>query len=112
MSGEESLCARVGVNTIQREDQKYTDNVTSWTACSNVCREREDCKYWTWRTENSSVPNRCLTMTGYSHTKEGAKTVTGDRNCGGSTTTTTTTASIEGMEILNTRHFSHLFVLR
>ena len=94
LSGEELLCARVGIIFKQRFNALGTNNVTSWIACSNICREREDCLYWNWRTENSSYPNRCITMTGYGDAEENANNVSGDRNCGVTTTTTTTTTTI------------------
>ena len=35
----------------------------SWFDCSELCREREDCKYWTWINEKGTFAFRCYTMT-------------------------------------------------
>ena len=41
-----------------------SENVMSWFDCSELCREREDCKYWTWINEkHGSAGLRCVTMT-------------------------------------------------
>ena len=47
-SGSGFHCPNVNFNLQERVDHKRFKNVTSWGACSNICRERPFCKYWVW----------------------------------------------------------------
>ena len=71
-------CPNANMNTQNRENAKLTEGVASWAACSELCRQREDCSQWTWATEN-----KCWTMTGFGNTAEDPNFVSGDRNCEG-----------------------------
>ena len=47
-SGSGFHCPNINFNLQERVDHKRFKNVTSWGACSNICRERPFCKYWVW----------------------------------------------------------------
>ena len=48
----------------ERANEEITENVKSWFDCSELCREREGCKYWTWINEkHGSKALKCRTMT-------------------------------------------------
>ena len=59
-----SMCPIEGMNTEDRVAQNHTPDVANWTVCSDLCRQRDDCKYWTWR------KNNCATMTSFGSTSE------------------------------------------
>ena len=83
-SGGELPCPSVNVNTESRENDEVTQNVESWDACSELCRQREDCRHWTWHHENSGIwALKCVTMTGYGYTAPNTVVVSGERDCMG-----------------------------
>ena len=63
------------------------ENVTSWEECSSRCREKQDCKYWTWFDGNNRTPRNtkfvCVTMTNAQRAKKKSNTWSGTRDCGG-----------------------------
>ena len=76
-------CPSVDRNTQYRENDEVTQNVESWGACRDLCRQRDDCRHWTWHQENSGQHAlKCITMTGYGYTNGHNNVMSGDRDCG------------------------------
>ena len=71
-----SQCPSVDVNTQYRENEEVTQDVASWGDCKDLCRQREDCRHWTWNS------GKCSTMTGYGYTNGHSGPVSGDRDSG------------------------------
>ena len=83
-TGGELSCPSDNVNTQSRENAEKTFDVTSWKACSDVCRQKPACQHWTWNKDpTASAYQQCTTMSGYGNTDANDKTVSGDRDCGG-----------------------------
>ena len=61
--------------------------MTSWEKCSSRCREKQDCKYWTWFDGNNRTPRNtkfvCVTMANAQRAKKKSNTWSGTRDCGG-----------------------------
>ena len=77
-------CPNVGINTQEQENAKGEKDVVSWAACSELCRQRDNCSHWTWATEKAGpYARQCVTMTGYGYTNEDPNVVSGTRDCGG-----------------------------
>ena len=80
----EAPCPEQG-NTMNREGQVNAQDIPSSSACSDLCRQNEDCKHWSWHdAEHPSHANWCTTMTnvgggGIDQSQRGI--VSGDRNC-------------------------------
>ena len=76
-------CYKTNTNLSGRVGSKTTENVGSWQACSELCRQEEDCSSWVWHIEKSPhYAFQCVTMTGYSGTVNEWQTVSGDKVCG------------------------------
>lgn len=83
-TGGELSCPSDNVNTQSRENAEKTFDVTSWKSCSNVCRQKPGCQHWTWNKDpTASAYQQCTTMSGYGNTDANDRTVSGDRDCGG-----------------------------
>ena len=82
-SGGELPCPRINVNTQSRKNAENTQNVASWGACSELCRQRQGCTAWSWHTKNAGQwAFYCATMTGYGYTAHDTNVVSGGRDCG------------------------------
>ena len=68
--------ASIDVNTQYRENEEVTQDVESWGDCRDLCRQREDCRHWTFNS------GQCSTMTGYGYTNRHIDVVSGNRDCG------------------------------
>ena len=80
-------CVNFNTNTDAHEDPNITENVASWSACSDLCRARTDvdCQFWTWVDENGGeYALQCITMTNKPETYSQNNIVSGERECGGS----------------------------
>ena len=69
-----------------RTGPKRTENVMSWEDCSSRCRERPECKYWTWFDQNNRIPrnrNVCVTVTNAGNVRNKINAWSGTRECGG-----------------------------
>ena len=77
----DSQCPGQNFVTISRKGIKRTENVISWKECSDRCREKPGCKYWTWYTSKSM----CLTMTNARRVKKKKNVWSGTQQCGGPT---------------------------
>ena len=80
--GSEFVCPNNKVTTTGQNDATVTKPVGSWSACSNLCRQSDDCTYWTWYTAGSRA-NECVTMTYHGNLETDNNAVSGDRNCEG-----------------------------
>ena len=80
-----SSCEQHHVNTQSRKDEELTGGVTSWEACSELCRQRAACMHWTWHNEKAAAQwaHKCSTMSSYGYSNTNTKVISGDRNCGG-----------------------------
>ena len=82
-------CPDTGFNTREREAAQLTDGVSSWAACSDLCRRRRGCRYWTWHHENAGQYSyRCVTMTQVNYRVADPSAVSGTKNCRDSSTST------------------------
>ena len=72
-------------NTRDRENAIETPNVKSLSGCSDICKERADCQFWTWVDENGPADYalQCITMTNIPETISQPNIVSGGRDCGG-----------------------------
>ena len=59
--------------------RERNENVKSWEECSDCCRKKSDCKYWTWNKPQSV----CVTMTNARSVKQKKNVWSGVRECGG-----------------------------
>ena len=76
-------CPNANMNTQNRENAKLTEGVASWAACSELCRQREDCTHWTWHPEHAGQwAHDCVVGAGYKYTNCDDNTVSGTRDCG------------------------------
>ena len=83
-TGGELSCPSDNVNTQSRENAEKTFDVISWSACSEVCRQKPSCQHWTWNKDpTASAYQQCTTMSGYGNTHANDRTMSGDRDCGG-----------------------------
>ena len=81
-SGVDLPCPSINENLQSREDEEVTKNVTSWSACKELCRQKEDCKAWTWHHKDADGwAFQCITMTGYGYTNYDTNVVSGGRDC-------------------------------
>merc|ERR1711971_407844 len=81
-------CPDVNYNTESEGDPQkrvgaqWASGIRSWEACSNLCQERSDCKYWTWHHSNSgSLANQCVTMQDAGKRVYDTNTISGQRSC-------------------------------
>ena len=85
--GSEFVCPNYNVNvstTMTQSDATVTNEVTSWSACSYLCRQSKECRYWTWYKQNAgSRANKCATMIYHDDLETNNDAVSGDRNCEG-----------------------------
>ena len=80
--GSEFSCPTDRVNARPKNEEK-TKGVTSWEACSELCRQREDCTHWTWHPEHAGQwAHDCVVGAGYKYTNCDDNTVSGTRDCG------------------------------
>ena len=78
------MCPYMDTNTSPHENGETTDNVASWSACSDLCRARTDCQFWTWCNENMGAwAFKCITMTNIPTTRTESNIISGGRNCAG-----------------------------
>ena len=81
-------CPNEKMNTQSRKNEQIHEDVASWEACSELCRQREDCTHWTWHHDEAGFDGgrqwarKCMTMTGFVHTNVDDNAVSGDRDCG------------------------------
>ena len=67
-----------------QNDATITNDVESWSACSELCRQSDDCYFWTWYTAAAGQrANKCATMTIHDDSKSDINAVSGNRNCEG-----------------------------
>ena len=63
-----------------------TNNVTDWESCSQICRTRTECKYWTWHMRTHPKAHlrlKCYTMIErYDKIWKHYNSYSGDRQCG------------------------------
>ena len=77
-------CVNFNTNTRPTENRKEYENVASWSACSDLCRARTDCQFWTWCNENMGAwAFKCITMTNIPTTRTESNIISGGRNCAG-----------------------------
>ena len=77
-------CPSFGVHYQPHVDAEITYNVKSWSACSNLCRFRRACQFWSWVDENGGRwAFKCTTMTNIPNiTMTENNIVSGGRDCG------------------------------
>merc|ERR1712079_615867 len=77
-------CPSFGVHYQPHVDPEITYNVKSWSACSNLCRFRRACQFWSWVDENGGRwAFKCTTMTNIPNiTMTENNFVSGGRDCG------------------------------
>ena len=81
-SGVDLPCPSINLNTQSQENEELTKNVASWSACSELCRQKEGCKAWTWAHKDAGQwALNCVTMTGYGYTNFDTNVVSGGRDC-------------------------------
>ena len=81
--GSEFVCPNKNVTaTYIQSDATITNDVESWSACSDLCRQSNDCRYWIWYTAGPRA-NECATMTIHDDSKSDINAVSGNRNCEG-----------------------------
>ena len=77
-------CPDVSYNTRGRIDAELTEGVASWSACSDLCRARRGCRYWTWhKQEAGQYAFRCVTMTDVDTRVSDNNAVSGTKKCEG-----------------------------
>ena len=77
-------CVNFNTNTRPTENRKEYENVASWSACSDLCRARTDCQFWTWCNENMGAwALKCITMSNIPTIRNENNIVSGGRNCAG-----------------------------
>ena len=82
--GYERVCPNNNVSTMAESyhNATVTNEIKSWYACSDLCRQSNDCRYWTWYKDDPRA-NECVTMTTHDDFKSDNNAVSGDRNCEG-----------------------------
>ena len=80
-------CPQYGYRLLGRKDSQFKTNVKSWTACSQHCRDTENCRHWVWYKWYSQW--YCFTMTSYTSKYRITGAVAGDRDCEGNMVTHT-----------------------
>ena len=80
------LCPDVSFNTRGRIEAELTEGVASWSACSDLCRARRGCRYWTWhKDEAGQFAFRCITMTDVNTRVSDNNAISGTKKCEGIT---------------------------
>ena len=78
-------CPDVNYNTEdenKRVGAQWKSDVKTWEACSQLCQQRSDCKYWTWHHGKSgSWAYKCVTMQNAGTRVYNDDTISGQRNC-------------------------------
>ena len=83
-AGPELACPGTNINTYSQEKGIIIKNVSSWLDCSDLCMEREDCKYWTWARETAGIyAKNCVTMAGFKFSGTDSNVMSGKRDCRG-----------------------------
>ena len=72
-------CPAQNMMAVGGAGRERNEDVKSWEECSDCCRKKSDCKYWTWYSPQSA----CVTMTNARSLKKKKKLWSGDRKCGG-----------------------------
>ena len=67
-------------NTGGRKNAEKTDGVKSISDCSDLCKDRSDCQYWTWH-HAGPYAFRCVTMSDAKTRYQSTNAVSGTRNC-------------------------------
>ena len=77
-------CPDVNTNTEGRVGEQLTDGVGSWQECSDLCQNRNDCKFWTWHHGNAGYyAYKCVTMKNAGNKTGDPNCVSGERTCKG-----------------------------
>ena len=85
-------CPDVNYNTesgrdpMKRIGAQWKSGVRSWEACSKLCQQRSDCKYWTWhhgKASGWSWSYWCVTMQDAGKRVYNTDTISGQRDCTG-----------------------------
>ena len=81
-AGVDLPCPSINLNTQSQENEELTKNVASWSACSELCRQKEGCKAWIWHHKDAGEwALWCVTMEGYGYTNYDTNVVSGGRDC-------------------------------
>ena len=72
-------CPAQNMMAVGGAGRERNENVKSWEECSDCCRKKSDCKYWTWYSPQSV----CVTMTNARSLKKKKKLWSGSHECGG-----------------------------
>ena len=92
-------CPDVNYNTEdenKRVGAQWRSDVKTWEACSQLCQQRSDCKYWTWHHGKSgSWAYKCVTMQNAGTRVYNNDTISGQRNCREGEDPTTPTPTTE-----------------
>ena len=72
-------CPAQNMMAVGGAGRERNENVKSWEECSDCCRKKSDCKYWTWNKPQSV----CVTMTNARSVKQKKNVWSGVRECGG-----------------------------
>ena len=72
-------CPAQNMMAVGGAGRERNENVKSWEECSDCCRKKSDCKYWTWYAPQSA----CVTMTNARSLKKKKKLWSGSQECGG-----------------------------
>ena len=75
-------CPDYGYTVYDWKDFELETDVKSWTACSQQCQDRQECRHWVWYKEGH-FKHFCVTMTSYTSKYPSTGTVAGDRDCEG-----------------------------
>ena len=82
-----SNCPNNNLNIQQYVNPETTKNVLNWGACSDICRQRQDCNYWIWVKKITGPwaghSYNCVTMSDYGYSNYDTNTVSGARDCEG-----------------------------
>ena len=80
-------CPNNNLNIQQYVNPETTKNVMNWAACSDICRQRQDCNYWVWTKKITgwwaAHSYNCVTMSDYGYSNSDTNTVSGARDCEG-----------------------------
>ena len=80
-------CPNNNLNIQQYVNPETTKNVLNWAACSDICRQRQDCNYWIWVKKITGPwaghSYNCVTMSDYGYSNYDTNTVSGARDCEG-----------------------------
>ena len=82
--GYERVCPNNNVSTMAESyhNAKVTNEINSWYACSDLCKQSNDFRYWTWYKDDPRA-NECVTKPTHDDFKSNNNAVSGDKNCEG-----------------------------